>query len=109
MEQDDEDDLPLRPGIDTDPDELEAADIDYGPYLLSDSFLISGPLLHGVAISDLDESRRIQTRAEARAWAKTRYGNRFIRMEHHPHRWVARVRYPKGHGTSDSSDAGNRP
>lgn len=88
MDEDDDDGL-VEPTVDTDPAVLESVDILYPVYAREDTVVVSGPLPHGIALSEEDEARRMHRR-EARKWAKERYG-RVLEMIWHPHRWAARI------------------
>lgn len=89
MMDDDYEDVGGLPNADMDPDRLEQANIPYPAWNPNDTFVISGPLPHGVARSEADEARRMK-RKEAKKWAKEKYGS-ILETIWHPHRWCIRI------------------
>lgn len=93
LEEDEEFDPTQVPTQDTDEGILDNNDLEYPDFAHEDTFLISGPLVHGTALSESDEGRRQTTRAAARAFVRGKYPGRVVEhINSHPHRWIARVR-----------------
>lgn len=93
LEEDEDFDPTQVPTQDTDEGILDNNDLEYPDFAHEDTFLISGPLVHGVALSDGDEGRRLATRTDARRWVNLRYPGRVVEhINSHPHRWIARVK-----------------
>lgn len=78
------DDLPT---IDMTEEEVEASDFRYTIFDPAGTRLVSGPLPHNEKAAGT-----VMTRMEAYHWAKRRFKERFVGMEWHPHRWVARIK-----------------
>lgn len=93
LEEDEDFDPTQVPTQDTDEGILDNNDLEYPDFAHEDTFLISGPLVHGTAISADDEIRRVNTRAEGRKLAEKKYPGRVVEhINSHPHRWIARVK-----------------